>query len=161
MPDDKIGPGKLVSLTYSILDETGAVLEQHDIPVSYIYGGEVELLGGMDKAVEGKRAGDSVEVSLAPDEGVGPYDPTLAFTDDIDNVPPQFRQVGAEVPMQSESGEVKTFYVTRIEDGKLTIDGNHPMAGKALRVQVSIHEVRDATKEDAMALTDSPSKRLN
>jgi len=161
MPDNKIGPGKLVSLTYSILDESGAVLEQHDIPVSYIYGGEMELLGGMDRAVEGRRAGDSVEVALTPDEGVGPYDPSLTFTDDLDNVPPQFCRVGAEVPMQSESGEVKTFYVTRIEDGKLTVDGNHPMAGKALRVRVNIHQVRDATKEDAVALADSPSKRLN
>ena len=161
MPDDEIGPGKLVFITYSILDESGAVLEQHDIPVSYIFGGEVELLGGMDRAVEGKRAGDSIEVALTPDEGVGAYDPSLAFTDDLENVPPQFRRVGAEVPMQSESGEVKTFYVTRIADGKLTVDGNHPMAGKAQRVRVNIHQVRDATKEDAMALTDSPSKRLN
>jgi FKBP-type peptidyl-prolyl cis-trans isomerase SlyD len=161
MSGDKIGPGKFVSLTYSILNEAGAVLEQHDIPVSYIYGGDVELLGGMDKAVKGKRVGDTVEVTLAPDEGVGPYDPSLTFTDDIGNVPPQFRRIGAEVPMQSESGEVRTFYVTRIEEGKLTVDGNHPMAGKTLRVHVEIQEVRDATKEDAMALSNSPSSRLN
>ena len=54
----------------------------------------------------------------------------------------------AEVQMQNESGEAKTFYVTKIEDQKLTVDGNHPLAGKALKVQVKILEVRDATIED-------------
>jgi FKBP-type peptidyl-prolyl cis-trans isomerase SlyD len=64
---------------------------------------------------------------LRRSEGFGPHDPNLTFTDDLDNVPPQFRFVGAEVPMQSENGEVKTFYVTRIENGRLTVDGNHPL----------------------------------
>ena len=52
--------------------------------------------------------------------------------------------------MQNETGEVKSFFVTKIEDGKLTVDGNHPLAGKELVVRVKILEVRDATKEDAM-----------
>ena len=50
--------------------------------------------------------------------------------------------------MQNEAGEVKIFHVTRIENGRLTVDGNHPLAGKHLRVHVTIHEVRDATAED-------------
>ena len=74
----------------------------------------------------------------------GPHDPGLTYTDDIENIPPQFRQLGAEVSMQNDAGEMKTFYVTRIEDGQLTVDGNHPLAGKPLIVKVSILEVRDA-----------------
>jgi FKBP-type peptidyl-prolyl cis-trans isomerase SlyD len=50
--------------------------------------------------------------------------------------------------MQNDDGEVKSFFVTKIEKGKLTVDGNHPMAGKTLRVNVKILEVRDATEED-------------
>ena len=103
----------------------------------------------MDEAVEGKSVGDIVEMTIAPEDGLGPHDPELTFTDDIENVPEQFRHLGAEVQMQSEQGELKTFYVTRIENGKLTVDGNHPLAGKTLKVQVKILEVRDATKEDA------------
>ena len=61
-----------------------------------------------------------------------------------------FRRVGAEVAMQNEAGEVKTFYVTRIEDGKLTVDGNHPLAGKSLFVRVNILEVRDAEPGEEM-----------
>ncbi len=148
MSDKAITNGKLVSLTYSISDESGQVLEQSDLPVTYIHGGQNELIGGMDKAVAGKRAGDKVELKVKPDQGFGPHDPDLTFTDAIDNVPPQFRHVGAEVQMQNESGDIKTFYVTKIENDQLTVDGNHPLAGKDLRVKVQIKEVRDPTEQE-------------
>jgi len=150
MTDQTIKNGKLVSLTYSICDQSGSVLEQSDLPVSYIHGGRTELIGGMDRAVAGKRVGDRVQLELGPEQGAGPYDPELTFTDSIDNVPPQFRHVGAEVQMQNEAGEVKTFYVTRIEDGRLTVDGNHPLAGKDLQVRIEIKDVRDPTEQERM-----------
>jgi FKBP-type peptidyl-prolyl cis-trans isomerase SlyD len=150
MSKEIIKPGKFVSLTYSICDLDGNVLEQSDLPVNYIHGGETELIGGMDHAVAGKGPGDEVSISVLPEEGFGDHDPNLTFTDDIENVPPQFRQLGAEVQMQNEAGEVKSFFVTKIENGKLTVDGNHPLAGKTLKVNVKINEVRDATREDAM-----------
>jgi FKBP-type peptidyl-prolyl cis-trans isomerase SlyD len=148
MSDQVITDGKYVSLTYSITDERGNVLERTDLPVGYIHGGRMELIGGMDQAVAGRRAGDQVDIAVSPEQGFGEHDPDLTFTDHIANVPPQFRQVGAEVQMRNEAGEVKTFYVTRIEDDRLTVDGNHPLAGKHLRVHVTIHEVRDPTPED-------------
>lgn len=150
MTSDVIKQGKFVSLTYSISDTDGHVLEQSDLPVNYIHGGKTELIGGMDRAVAGKTVGDEVLITVSPKDGFGEHDQDLTFTDDINNVPPEFRQLGAEVQMQSESGEVKSFYVTKIEDGKLTVDGNHPMAGKNLTVKVKILEVRDATQQDEM-----------
>ncbi len=158
MSQQVIKPGKFVSLTYSITDSDGNVVEQNDIPVSYVYGGETELIGGMDKAVAGKRAGDQVEVVVPPEEGFGEHDPNLTFTDDLENVPPQFHRVGAEVQMQNEAGDVKTFFVSRIEDGKLTVDGNHPLAGKTLTVRVKILEVRDAAPDD---MQSGVGQRLN
>jgi len=160
MSADIITQGKLVSLTYAIRDEHGSVLEQHDVPVSYIHGGDAELIGGMDRAVAGKRAGDAVELLVSPEQGFGRHDPALTFTDDIDNVPPELRRLGAEVTMQNEAGETRTFYVTRIENGRLTVDGNHPMAGKTLKVRVRIEAVRDATQTDLLALSGG-SHRLN
>ena len=148
MSDQAIRPGKYVSLTYSITDDTGSVVEQTDLPVGYIHGGNTELIGGMDDAVTGKRAGDRVELSLAPGQAFGPHDPNLTFTDSLENVPPEFRRIGAEVPMQSDSGEVRNFYVTAIDDGTLTVDGNHPLAGKAVKVHVRIQDVRDPTGEE-------------
>lgn len=144
MASEKVNAGKYVSLTYTIVDGKGEVVEQHDMPIGFVYGSETELIGGMDKAVFGKSVGDKVEVELPPDQAFGDYDSSLTFTDDIANVPPEFRRLGAEVQMQSESGETKSFYVSNMEDGKLTVDGNHPLAGKTLTVQVQIHEVRDA-----------------
>jgi len=147
---DVVQRGKLVTLTYSIADDQGNVVEQNDLPVSFVYGGDTELIGGVDEAILGRQAGEEVTVELPAGQAFGPHDPTLTFSDDIANVPPQFRQLGAEVQMTNEAGEQRTFYVTRIEDGRLTVDGNHPLAGKALRVRIKIHEVRDATPEDAI-----------
>jgi FKBP-type peptidyl-prolyl cis-trans isomerase SlyD len=144
MTEETIQPGKYVALTYTIEDEQGQVVEQHDMPLGFVYGSDTELIGGMDEAVAGKRAGDQVEVGVPPEQGFGARDPSLTFTDAIDNVPPQFRQVGAEVQMQNDQGETKSFFVTRIEDGQVTVDGNHPLAGKQLIVRVTITEVRDA-----------------
>lgn len=151
MAEHTIQKGKFVSLTYSITDDQGNVMEQSDLPVSYVYGGDTELVGGVDEAILGKKAGDRVEVTVPPENGFGDRDPDLTFTDDIENVPPEFRRVGAEVEMRNEAGESRTFYVTDISGGKLTVDGNHPMAGKTLTVHISIAEVRDAKPGDAAA----------
>ncbi len=161
MPKETIQPGKFVSLTYTISDADGNLLEQNDLPVSYIHSGDTELIGGMDRAVLGKSAGDKVEMAVSPQDGFGEADPDLTFTDDLDNVPPEFRKVGAEVQMQSESGDAKTFYVTKIEAGKLTVDGNHPLAGKTLTVIVKILEVRNPTPDDLSSDTGQGGVSIN
>ncbi|MES9855659.1 MAG: FKBP-type peptidyl-prolyl cis-trans isomerase [Sedimenticola sp.] len=157
MSKEVIKPGKFVSITYTIADEDDNLLEQNDIPVSYVHGGETELIGGMDRAVAGKSVGATVEVMVSAEDGFGPHDPDLTFTDDLDNVPPEFRHIGAEVQMQGPEGETKNFYVTKIEGGKLTVDGNHPLAGKRLKVSVKVLEVRDATVEDMQPASSSCS----
>ncbi len=144
MKKETIGNGKYVSLTYTILDDQGNVVEQHDLPLGFVYGSDTELIGGMDTALKGKAVGDSVEVSIPPEDAFGSHDPSMTYTDDVENVPPEYRKLGAEVQMQNEGGEAKTFYVTSIEDGKLTVDGNHPLAGKTLTVNINILEVRNA-----------------
>ncbi|CAK0742413.1 Peptidyl-prolyl cis-trans isomerase [Gammaproteobacteria bacterium] len=149
---ERVRDGKWVSLTYSMSDIQGRVLEQSDIPVHYLHGGDQEIIGGLDAAMLHKAAGDILEMNVSPEQGFGPHDPALTFTDEIDNVPPQFRHVGAEVEMQNEAGESRLFRVTHMENGRLTIDGNHPLAGKALRVRVRIEAVRDARPGDVEGL---------
>ena len=144
MTKETIQSGKYVALTYTIVDDHGDVVEQHDVPIGFVYGSDTELIGSMDKAVVGKCVGDQMEVKVPPELGFGSYDPNLTFTDKVENVPPQFHTLGAEVQMQNEQGETKMFYVTEIEDGMLTVDGNHPLAGKELTVRVTITEIRDA-----------------
>ncbi|BAO43178.1 FKBP-type peptidyl-prolyl cis-trans isomerase [Thiolapillus brandeum] len=144
MSQETVKPGKYVSISYTIRDEDDNVVEQHDLPIGFVYGSDTELIGGMDQAILGKAPGDEVEVDLPPQETFGEHDPNLTFVEELENVPPQFRHVGAEVQMQNEAGDTKTFYISRIEDDKVTIDGNHPLAGKMLKVHVKILEVRNA-----------------
>jgi FKBP-type peptidyl-prolyl cis-trans isomerase SlyD len=98
MTKDVIKPGKFVSLTYTISDSEGHLLEQNDIPVNYVHGGETELIGGMDRAVAGKSAGDRIEMDIAKEAGFGPHDSSLTFTDDLDNVPPPVSSPGCRNP---------------------------------------------------------------
>jgi len=148
MTDQFVENNKVVSFTYSIVDDSGELLEQSDLPISYVHGGKHDLFDKVVEALAGCVINDTVEVSLTPEEGFGPHDPDLTYTDDIDNVPAEFRRVGAEVEMMNDSGESKTFVVTHLEDGKLTVDGNHPMAGKVITFRIKVIDIRAATPEE-------------
>ncbi len=145
MTDLIIGNGKVVSFTYTIVDESGEVIEQSDLPISYVHGGKHDLFEKVEQRLKGAVIGDSVEVSLTPEEGFGPHDPNLTYTDDLANVPPEFHRIGAQVEMINEQGDSKNFVVTQINDGKLTVDGNHPMAGKVVTFQIKVTAIRDAS----------------
>jgi FKBP-type peptidyl-prolyl cis-trans isomerase SlyD len=144
----RVKNNRVVSVKYRILDTHGEVLEQMDTPVSFIAGPRSGLFPKIDKALQGLKEGDTVDVELSPSEGFGQYNPDLTFTDDVVNVPPQFRRIGAEVTMQNDRGEERKFYVTRIEDGKLTVDANHPYAGKTVVFKVEVVEIRKPTAEE-------------
>ena len=148
---------KVISITYRINDEDGTLLEQIDVPISYVHGGEGRLFKKIEKELEGHISGDMIEVSFTPAEGFGEVDPSLTFTDELENVPEQFRHVGAEVEMQNEQGETRVFKVMNIKDGKLTVDCNHPLAGKTVLFSVLIVEIRDATQEEIESGSPAPT----
>ena len=148
MTDLFVENNKVVSFTYSIVDASGELLEQSDLPISYVHGGKHDLFDKVVQALDGSVIDDAVEVSLTPEEGFGPHDPELTYTDDIENVPDEFRRIGAEVEMMNDSGESRTFTVTRIEGDKLTVDGNHPMAGKVITFHIKVIDIRDATQDE-------------
>ncbi len=148
MTAGSIGKDKVVSLTYTLLDERREVFEQVEIPVSYLHGHGNGLFEKVERILEGRRAGDSIEVTLTPDEGFGPHNPSLSFTDDLENVPPDLRYVGARLEAQNARGENMNFIVTKIENGKLTVDANHPLAGQTVHFNLSVRDVRDATRDE-------------
>ena len=156
MSDAVVGKQKVVSITYSIVSDSGEVLEQSDIPVSYAHGGVNQMFPEVEAALEGRTVGDSIQVVLPPEKAFGEHDPSLTFVDDIDNVPPEFRHVGAEVEMRNDQGETRSFLVSKIEEGKLTVDGNHPFAGKTLTYAVTINDIRDATDEEMKKGASAP-----
>jgi FKBP-type peptidyl-prolyl cis-trans isomerase SlyD len=148
MTEQFVGCNKVVTFTYSILEEGGEVLEQSDLPISYVHGGKHDLFEKIEQELDGCVENDVVQVRLTPEEGFGPHDPSLTYTDDIENVPVEFRHIGAEVEMMNDKGDSRKFKVTRIENGKLTVDGNHPMAGKHIVFNIKVVGIRDATPEE-------------
>jgi len=151
MKEDKVSKNKAVYVTYSILDQSGSVYEQYEMPVGYVHGGSSPLFEKIEAALEGKKVGDRVEVSLNPQEGFGEPDPSLSFTDDVENVPLEYRYIGAEVEFQNERGEGMQFRVSRIADGKLTVDANHPLAGQTVTFLVNVVNIRDASMDEIVS----------
>jgi len=139
----------VVTVNYRIHDEAnGELIEENNLPVSYIHGASSDLHTSIEDSLDGKSIGDEVEVILGPDEAFGQFDPNMVFSDDIANVPPEYAKLGAQAQFQNDKGEVKNFTVTKIEDGKVTLDGNHPLAGKAIRFVVTVKEIREASDEE-------------
>jgi FKBP-type peptidyl-prolyl cis-trans isomerase SlyD len=157
MSEPVISKHKVVAITYSIIDQSGAILEQSDIPVYYVHGGPNDMFPDIEAALDGCTLGDSVEVVLPPEKAFGYHDPAMTFTDDIANVPPEFRRVGAEVEMQNDRGETRSFFVSKIEGDKLTVDGNHPFAGKTLTYAVTVADIRDASDEEKLKGISRPA----
>lgn len=155
---DTISKDKFVSLTYTITDEHGDVLERIDMPVRFIHGRDSQVIEKIEHALAGLAPGDEVSVTLEPAEAFGEHQAELTFTDDIANVPPQFHHIGAEVEFQNDRGESRIFRVSNIADGKLTVDGNHPFAGKVITYNIKIVEVRDATPDEMVSgISSGPS----
>ena len=144
----KVENNKAVFITYTLTDEDGNVLERNDLPVGYVHGTDSGLLDKVEKELEGHVAGDKLEIKVRPEDGVGYPDPNLVFVDVIKNVPPEYRHIGAQAQFNNDEGETKTFVVTDISNGKVTLDGNHPFAGKTMVFAVTITEVRDATADE-------------
>ena len=144
-----ITTNKFVELTYRIIDQTnGEVIEQVEEPLGYVQGDNTLLFNQVTKELEGKSVGDEVEILLKAEDAFGAKLEELIFTDEINNVPAEYRFIGAAVTMQNDKGGTKDFIVSSIEDGKLTIDGNHPLAGKDIIFYIEVLSVRDATADE-------------
>ena len=140
---------KLVELKYKTVDKkTNEVLTHVEYPIGYVHGAESVLSEDVTKELEGKSVGDIIEVPIDTDMLYGPRDESLVFTDRIENVPEDYREVGLTITMENEKGEPKNFIVTRFDDKSLTIDGNNPLCGREVVSMLEIITVRDATDEE-------------
>ena len=160
MPD-KITKNKFVSLIYTITDDDDNTLESTDTPIHYIQGIKSEVIEKISSALEGHKVGDFIQVPLTPEEGFGIHQPELTFSDNINNVPAEFHTIGAEVEFKNDAGESKIFRVTEIADGILTVDGNHPYAGKNITYNITVKAVRDATDIELKHGADGITKVLH
>lgn len=145
MNDEVIRHGKVVYITYSVLDQHGNIFGQQDLPTGYVHGAHSGLFPAVERALEGRRAGDRIEVRVPPEEGFGEPDPSLIVTEALENLPPMLRSVGAQAEMQNDAGDILTFRVVDIRDGLATLDANNPLAGKPCVVAATVVAVRDAS----------------
>lgn len=149
---DVIQDNKFVELTYKVIDrKSGQVLTQIEFPLGYVHGHNDVLGTHVLDQLEGRSAGDVIEVPIDCDQLYGPRDESLVFTDRIENVPEQYREIGTTISMENDKGEVRNFIVTRIDDTTLTVDGNNPLCGRQVIFSLEVLTVRDATEQEIEA----------
>ncbi len=149
---DVIRTGKFVELTYKVADrKTGHVLTRVEFPLNYVHGHNEILAPSVHSELEGKSAGDVIEVAIDGNQIFGPRDESLVFSDDIENVPEEYRQVGTSILMENDRGQTRSFLVTHMDDERLTVDGNNPLCGREVVFTLEILTVRDATDEETKA----------
>ncbi|MCD0159562.1 MULTISPECIES: peptidylprolyl isomerase [unclassified Deinococcus] len=138
---------KVVELDYK-LTVNGEIVDQSEPgePLVYLHG-HSNIIPGLESALEGKATGDSLQVTVQPEEGYGPRDEDNIedlsrddFEDDI--------EVGETYYAQAEDGSVLPFTVMNVDGDTVQVDFNHPMAGMVLDFDVTVLAVRDATAEE-------------
>jgi len=144
-----VGKNRVVSIDYTLTGEDGTVLDSSrgEEPLAYVHG-TGSLVEGLETALEGKSPKDHVTVTVPPEQAYGLHDDSIVFS-----VPrSQFREAdGVEVGMQFQvqsDGEGHVVTVIAIDENEVTLDGNHPLAGRTLRFDVDIVDVREATPDE-------------
>ncbi|MGC6424410.1 MAG: peptidylprolyl isomerase [Lentimonas sp.] len=145
----QISEGTVVSMDYLLRDDEGALLDQSQPgqPLAYLHGHQ-NIIPGLEAALEGKASGDSLEVRVDPANGYGEPNPSLQ------QIVPRDRfqgvealEIGMQFQANTDQGPISV-RVTKIEDDDVTVDGNHPLAGKYLNFSVTIQDVRAGTEEE-------------
>ncbi|TPE54499.1 peptidylprolyl isomerase [Maribrevibacterium harenarium] len=145
----QIAPNTVVSMHYTLTDEGGQTLDSSVglEPLVFLSGAQ-NIIEGLDKALQGKVAGDTLKVEVAPDEAYGPKREEL-----IQVVPRENFQgideieVGMQFMAQTPMGQQPVMVIGVADDG-IELDGNHPLAGKTLNFDVEVVSVREASAEE-------------
>ena len=146
---DAIAENKYVELKYRVIDEkTQEPLVCVDFPIPYIHGHNDILSPEIMRMLEGHTAGEEIDVPIDCNKLYGDRDESLVFTDAIENVPEEYREVGTTITMENDKGETKNFIVTRVDENSVTVDGNNPLCGRKVIFKLEILTVRDATDEE-------------
>src|SRR5512135_76886 len=146
----KIEKNAIVSLTYELTDAGGVLLEKNNEPISYLHGGYDGIFPLVEEALHGKAVGDKFSVTMEPDDAFGEYEHDLVRTE-----PRKLFPADVAVGMQFEGGaeddddeDYMLYTVTEVTGDEVTVDGNHPLAGKTLIFSGVITGVRAATAEE-------------
>jgi FKBP-type peptidyl-prolyl cis-trans isomerase SlyD len=142
-----VGRDTVVSLKVEMHDAQGALLDAPETAFTYLHGGYGGMLPALERALEGKHAGEELRLQLEPEDAFGDYDTTLMRVEPVERYGKGL-QVGMDVEEGGDGGESRIYTVTDIAGGKAVLDGNHPLAGMALRFYLKILSVRAAAPEE-------------
>jgi FKBP-type peptidyl-prolyl cis-trans isomerase SlyD len=143
----QIDKDSIVTLSYEVTDPDGNVIDAGEKPLIYIHGGYDDIFTAIEHALQGKSVGDTVMVKMQPAQAYGEYDADLVLLESLEALP-QPLTVGMQIEAESSDGasEKPLFYrVTDIAEGKAVLDGNHPLAGRALIFTGTVTAVRPAS----------------
>jgi FKBP-type peptidyl-prolyl cis-trans isomerase SlyD len=144
----QISENTAVSLNYTMFNVDGKVIDKNHEPIVYLHGGYDNILPAVEAALEGKKVGESVSVTMTPDEAFGEFDASLVREEEIGLFPPDI-EVGIMFETRDpDTEETIQFRVTAIDAGRVTVDGNHPLSGMTIRFEAEVLEVREATGEE-------------
>ena len=146
----QVGKDKVVSIDYTLTDNAGAVLDtsKGNEPLLYLHGGG--LIPGMERALEGRSAGDAFKVTIPPEQGYGQKDPNMVQPVPRSNFAgvPNIEK-GMQFQARSPDGSgARVVTVVDVSPETVTVDANHPLAGETLHFDVSVKDVRDASPEE-------------
>ena len=136
----------VVTITFKLFDANNQLIEEADEPIAYLHGGHSGIFPKVEEALNNKSVGDSVSVTLEPDDAFGDYDAQLMRIEPLDQLPPEVA-VGGHLVAEQDGHEV-VWRVTSIAEGKAVLDGNHELAGQRLRFDCKVLDVRPATPEE-------------
>jgi len=149
---ETIHDGKYVELTYKVVDrKSGHVLTTVEFPLGYVHGHNEILSPFVHTQLEGRSVGEVIEVPIDGNRIFGAREESLVFTDRIENVPEEYRQVGTCILMENDKGQTRSFIVTHTDNKTLTVDGNNPLCGREVVFTLEIVNVREPTDEEARA----------
>jgi FKBP-type peptidyl-prolyl cis-trans isomerase SlyD len=144
-----IEENKLVELKYEVVDtKSKEPLVHIEYPIGYVHGTNSVLSSDVTSILAGHSVGDVIEVPIDTKKLYGDRDESLVFTDLIENVPEEYREIGMTITMENEKGEAKSFIVTRMDDKTLTVDGNNPLCGRDVVFKLKVLSLREATPEE-------------
>ncbi|MGL5632318.1 MAG: FKBP-type peptidyl-prolyl cis-trans isomerase [Azovibrio sp.] len=146
----QVSKNTVVTLDYSVTDPDGNVVDDGRRALVYLHGGYDDIFPKIEEALQDKKVGESVTVKLQPDEAFGEYDAELVQVEPRKDFPKEL-EVGMQfegAPQGSDDDEFIVYRVTEIADGKVVLDGNHPLAGLALVFQCTVATVRLADEEE-------------
>jgi FKBP-type peptidyl-prolyl cis-trans isomerase SlyD len=145
----QIDQDTVVTLAYSVTDSDGNLIDAGERPLVYLHGGYGGIFEKIEEELLGQVAGFQKDIRLQPEEAFGEYDAELVMIEPRDLFPEEI-EVGMQFERAAEDDDEEDmlYTITDIADGKVVVDGNHPLAGIALVFSCTVNKVRAATPEE-------------